>query len=51
MKRITLLTALALAPLATPVQARLEGEQFSQPGPDVLVQNCARLRVAAAVTW
>jgi hypothetical protein len=39
MMRITLLTALALVLLAAPAQARLEGEQFSQKGPGLVVQG------------
>jgi hypothetical protein len=39
MKRIALFTALALALVAAPAQARLEGEHFSQRGPGVVVQR------------
>jgi hypothetical protein len=41
MKRITLLTALTLALIAAPAQARLEGESFSQKGPGIVVQSAS----------
>jgi hypothetical protein len=39
MKRITLLATLAFALVAAPAQARLEGEQFPQAGPGVVIQS------------